>query len=245
VSETATSIGGLKLGAEPKKVGALLLMLVLAGFLWWRNSSDSPSSSAPASTSAGKVDSAIPVPGGATPRTARPLRRRGQNQNERNAFEMRPIDPSRGDVDPTLRLELLDRLHKVKLEPVGRSLFEAGAVAPSAGTTGPGGFIIKPKPAKPSPSPVATTPVNTGPPPTPPAPPIPLKFYGFIRPINKRDVKRGFFMDGDVILMATEGETLKQRYHVIKFQETSATVEDTTTKSQQTLPLVPEAKVEN
>ncbi len=229
---------GFTLGAEPKKVGALVLIMAIAAVLWWRNSGDSPtSSSAPAPVTTRQQPGVPPV----VPATAHILRRHG-NQNERSVFEMRPIDPSRGDVDPTLRLELLDRLRAVKLASVGRSLFESGtAPAPAAANA-----VIIPK-AKPGPAGPIIPPQPTAPshPETPPPPPIPLKFYGYIRAANKGDVRRGFFMDGDVILVATEGETIKQRYRVVTFQDNSATMEDTVTKSRQTLTIVPEARGEN
>jgi hypothetical protein len=76
------------------------------------------------------------------------------------------------------------------------------------------------------------------PPPPPKAPPIPLKFYGFVNP-SKADNKRAFFLDGDDIVIAGEGDTIKKRYKVIRIGINSAVVEDTQFKSnsQQTLPL--------
>jgi hypothetical protein len=171
---------------------------------------------------------------------ARPVRRRG-SAVEREVFVMRPIDPSRGDIDPTLRLELLERLKTVKMAAGGRSLFEVGTAPLPPGRSGGERVTIVPKPLPPAdpkpstpPGPVTATP-----------PPIPLKFYGFIRPANNKDVRRGFFLDGEVILVASEGETIKQRYKVVKYSETSAMMEDTTTKSQQSLPIVPEARNDN
>lgn len=238
---------GFKLGAEPKKVGLLLLFLAIAAFLWWRNSSDSPSSPSPSTATpppaSAKLNAASrgQLPVGATARGSAPARpsRRQNSQSQKNVFEVRYIDPSRGDVDPTLRLDLLDRLKNVKLGAPGRSLFESGPIQVAVNT--PKVIIpVRGKPGQPQPNSDPAQPVAP-----PPPPPIPLKFYGFIRSANKRDVRRGFFMDGDVILVATEGETLKQRYKVIRFQDTVATVEDTQNKNQQDLNLVPEAKGEN
>jgi hypothetical protein len=232
---------GFKLGAEPKKVALLVVFLVAAAFLFWHNSSDASSSSAGSGSATPETRQ---IPAGATehvPVVSRSTRRHG-NQSQRNVFEMRPIDPSRGDIDPTLRLDLLDRLRTVKMASPGRSLFESGAAAVTPVPVQ--GKVIIPVGKKPvqAPPPV-TAQIDT--PHEAPPPPIPLKFYGFIRPANKRDAKRGFFMDGDVVLVATEGETVKGHYRVIKFQDSSATVEDTQIKNQQNLPLVPEAKGEN
>jgi len=88
-------------------------------------------------------------------------------------------------------------------------------------------------------------PKQPGPPPPPPvppkAPPVPLKFYGFVNQ-TKAGVKRAFFLDGDDIIVASEGQLIKNRYKIVRIGINSAVVEDTQFKndSQQTLPLVEE-----
>ena len=73
----------------------------------------------------------------------------------------------------------------------------------------------------------------------PPAP-IPLKFYGFINPL-KSGTKRAFFLDGEDIIVASEGQLIKNRYKIVRIGVNSAVVEDTQAKNnQQTLPLVEE-----
>jgi hypothetical protein len=81
------------------------------------------------------------------------------------------------------------------------------------------------------------------PPPPPPAPvaPIPLKFYGFST-IRSNGKKTAYFMDGEDILLASEGDTLKRRYRVVRIQATSVLMEDTEAKRQESLPLAPEAQ---
>ena len=71
------------------------------------------------------------------------------------------------------------------------------------------------------------------------APPIPLKFYGFTTALRGAN-KRGFFLDGDEILVASEGEMLKKRYKVIRIGLANVTMEDTQFQQQQTLPIVPD-----
>lgn len=240
--------GGIKLGADRKRVAALLFFLALAGFLWWRNSQDSdvPSSATAtpvAATRAGRQELAIAEPGAAPAAAVRPSRR-GERNADRNTLEMRPVDATLGNVDPTLRLELLERLSTVKPAGAGRSLFEVGAAPPVPLVAGKGGRgpIITPGQAKPQ--------LPVTPPPNVPAVnqvpiiPITLKFYGFARPLNAGEPKRGFFLDGDVILVASEGEVVKAHYKIIKLQDHSAVVEDTANKNQQTLPLTPEARGE-
>ena len=75
------------------------------------------------------------------------------------------------------------------------------------------------------------------PPAAPVAPPIPLKFYGFV---SATEAKRAFFLDGDDIVVAREGDVIKKRYKVMRIGLNSAIVEDEQFKSQQTLTLVQE-----
>jgi hypothetical protein len=83
-----------------------------------------------------------------------------------------------------------------------------------------------------------TMPKPVEPPPEPKAPPIPLKFYGFVNKTKVGD-KRAFFLDGEEIVIASEGDMIKKRYKIVRIGVNSAVVEDTEFKSnnQQTLPL--------
>jgi hypothetical protein len=137
-------------------------------------------------------------------------------------------------MDATLRLDLLAKLQNVRLQGGNRSLFEFSA-APLPKT--PEGKVI--------PRPLVQT-VQLPPQPKPPgpdvkpvAPPIPLKFYGYAT-ASRQGGKRAFFLDGDQILVATEGEVLKKRYRVVRVGVNSVVMEDTQFKAEQTLPLVPQ-----
>ncbi len=70
---------------------------------------------------------------------------------------------------------------------------------------------------------------------------IPLKFYGFVKPTDKQEASRGFFMDGDNVLVAAEGQVLKQRYRVMELTAKTARLEDIQLKQDETLQVVPEA----
>ena len=60
------------------------------------------------------------------------------------------------------------------------------------------------------------------------------------------DRKRAFFLDGDEILVAAEGETLKRnRYRVVHIGVNSVEMEDTQFKQTQKLPLAEEAAGNN
>ena len=144
-------------------------------------------------------------------------------------------EASRADIDPTLRLDLLEKLQKVGMEGGKRSLFEAGqapvqlAKVVKEPTKVIPGKIFGPQPPTPEVKP-----------PEPVAPPVPLKFYGFVNQ-QRSGAKRAFFLDGEDIIVATEGQLIKNRYKIVRIGVNSAVVEDTQFKNnQQTLPLVEE-----
>ncbi len=226
----------VKLGAEPKKVAILAVLLAAAGYFFISSSNSGDSGAS------GKSASATAPPVLAPKTNARPGRssRATKQGLGKNTKEFRPaigkteIDPN---VDPTLHMNLLAKLQDVKVEGAARSLFEIGA-APAAVVAAKEPDKIKPISrfvgpiAPPPPAPEVK-------PPTPRAPQIPLKFYGFVNP-SRTDIKRAFFLDGDEIIIAAEGELVKKRYKIMRIGVNSALVEDTTFKgdnTQQTLPL--------
>ncbi len=220
------------MGIDPKiLIGGLV---VLAVVLFWYNSRSDEGETAPARTP--PVEAAQTAPPASSTLSRTPAARRANNPaNDRSRLRLQPIDATRGDVDPTLRLDLLSRLSAVKFEPARRSLFEIGAVAtPEAAALAAmkNKPIINPKPlTTPSPPPV------TGPPPVN----IPLKYYGFVKPMEPGQVNHGFFLDGDNVLMASEGQMLKQRYLVVELGPNTAKMEDIQMKQGQTLPVMPAA----
>ena len=52
--------------------------------------------------------------------------------------------------------------------------------------------------------------------------------------------RRAFFLDGDEILVASEGEVLKKRYRVVRIGVNSVVLEDIEFKAERTLPLEPQ-----
>jgi hypothetical protein len=233
-------------GADPKRMAVLGGLVLVLGVVYWINRT--PSAPEGASVAATQP---VPAPAAATrsanpfgPRTAPQALmppQRAQTRGENSVQDFRPTlklpegtDVSR--IDPTLKLDLLDRVQSVPMEGGSRSLFEFSQ--PPAPKT-------PPPPVKPiNPGPVTTaasTPPPTPPadPPKPPPPPIPLKFYGYVN--NSRSgPRRAFFLDGDDIFVAGENELIRNRYKIIRVGVNSAVVEDTTNKNQQTLPLVEE-----
>ncbi len=222
-----------KLGAEPKKIGILVALVVVAGVFYFtnRNSGDSASPARPPASTA--------APGMPARQKARAAARVTQNGLNKNLQEFRPSlkpkDVDRSSVDPTLHTALLAKLQDVKAEGVTRSLFEF-STAPAVQIAAKEPDKIKPKPpfiGPPAPLPpvAKVTPVD------PQAPPVPLKFYGFVNQA-RAGVKRAFFLDGDDIIVASEGDMVKKRYKIVRIGVNSAVVEDTQFKNgQQTLPL--------
>jgi hypothetical protein len=220
------------LGADPKKIAILATLVVVAGVAYFYNSNSSGgSASAPPSVSR----TAAPVV------AARPAARPGfrtVQQGAGGAREFRPtLRPKNIDtatIDPTLHLDLLAKLKTVDAEGGTRSLFEIGTAPPptEASVKEPAKIEV----AHQFVGPVQPKPVE--PPPEPKAPPIPLKFYGFVNKSKVGD-KRAFFLDGEDIVIAAEGDTIKKRYKIVRIGVNSAVVEDTEFKSnnQQTLPL--------
>lgn len=222
-----------KVGADPKKIAILAGLVAIAGFAYFYNSNSSEGSgSAPVASRTPVAASSTAAPGS----TARSSFRTVQ-QSATGAREFRPsLKPKNVDtasIDPTLRLDLLEKVRNVAVEGGTRSLFEIGAAPPEeSAVKEPDKIAIAPKLV----GPMMPKPVE--PPPEPKAPPIPLKFYGFVNKTKVGD-KRAFFLDGEDIVIAAEGDTIKKRYKIVRIGVNSAVVEDTEFKSnnQQTLPL--------
>lgn len=234
----------MKLGAEPKNVAVLVGLLATAAYFY---TSQDSTTDAPAESKKAAVAAPVEQPKPAVvkgPAVARP------NTNKRSSQEYKPvlkskkaedrIDPA--TVDPTLRLELISRLANVPIQGGSRPVFEFGGAPPPPKAPDPG--KIKPAPAKQSrfigPMPKPTDPPKIDPaktePPKPKAPPIPLKYYGFTSP--RAGGKRAFFMEGEDVHVANEGELVKRRYKIVRINLNSVVMEDTDFKDQQTLPLV-------
>ena len=228
-----------KLGAEPRKVAILAGLLIVAAGLFIYNLSSGPSASGVPSGLTSHASTASPA---VTPRVNVPRRKPNQRSNERNTIRMRAVtvEAQRGDIDPTLRLDLLLRLRNVEGSAGSRNLFDIGPATPSAVAAAPAPKIIPgPLPDSENAAAQAGTSAQTG------AAPIPLKFYGFAAPVSVTGPRSGFFIDGDDIFIAAEGDTIKGRYRVVSLSAQSAQVEDVQTKTQQSVPLTPEVQNAN
>ncbi len=228
----------MKVGAEPRKVAILAVLTVAAGYLVYTNLISGPGGATPPAT----VSPSPPALTRAS-ETGRPVPRQepAVAPSRPGVQEFRPsLKPRKegerldlSQIDPTLRLDLLARLQDVTFEGGDRSLFE---------------FSAAPLPKKPEPKIIPKTPAelakteDTKPaePVKPPPPPIPLRFYGYTTQA-RQGAKRAFFLEGEDIFVASEGDVVKKRYKVVRIGVNSVVVEDIEHKHEQTLPLVAEA----
>ena len=235
-------------GAEPKKLIILGVLLGGAGVAYYINRT--PDTPQAATAPAAAAPAPIPIPSikrDSGPALPMPPQRTSANRDTGTTIEdFRPsLKPKEGldvsKIDPTIRLDLLAKLQQVEETGGSRSLFEFGQPpAPPPPKVAP----IKPGPTVADAAAAAAKPVEPPkPPPPPPPPPIPLKFYGYAGKTTD-GVSRAFFLDGDAttgeIFVASENQVLKNRYKVVRIGIKSAVVEDTSNKNQQTLPLVVE-----
>jgi hypothetical protein len=228
-----TRIFGINVGVDPKYiVGGLLAIALLVLYLNSRSSGTEGSSTSTADT--GTVTPSIAYPGTSNARTAK-RRNRTAAAYDRGTLRIRPVDPTRGDIDPTLRLDMIARLQNINVDTPGRSLFEVGAAAPV-----PTPEAVEKLNTKIEPAPLPATPPPAAAPVTPQAN-IPLRFYGFVQPAGSNHQNRGLFMSGDNVVVAAEGELIDHRYLVVQLSLNSARMEDTQIKQGQVLPVVPEA----
>lgn len=231
----------MKVGPERGKVIVLVALLATAAAVWFyqfHSSSATPAAAPPTRSPA--------------PSPARELRsaaddvlenrgvpKRGPNQRASNEFKpsvkkTKPGElPEADKIDPTLRTDLLAKVQSVEYQGAERNLFQFGAPKPKL--TPQMVQDAKQKAAEAAAKMVeAAKPPEA--PPKPTAPPISMKYYGYAnRPGDAR--KRAFLMDGEDILVTTEGEVLKKRYKVVRIGINSIVLEDLDFHSQQTLPL--------
>ncbi|MGC9945445.1 MAG: hypothetical protein ABSF64_03530 [Bryobacteraceae bacterium] len=235
----------MNLGTNRRNLYILGGLVVIGGYLFYTNvlsGPSSPESARPARPTAqtgakskGSVPADSPSYAESTPSVSR------QATSARTSEEFRPsLKPKRPEervdpmtIDPTLRTDLLAKVQAVDMEGGRRNLFQVGApplppeptVSVKGGTQAAKAFGPEPEP---------------GPPPKPaepPPPPITLKYYGYSSARGDNNRKHAFFLDGEDILVAAEGETVKKRYRVVKIGVNSVVMEDTQFKHEQTLPL--------
>jgi hypothetical protein len=233
----------MKVGAERKKIVFLVVLTAAAAYLLYSNVfSSTPGTGSGESAHASVARPAKSAAGSpaATPAPATPSASGQKAASRRTTQEFRPAyrRKTAGDtsaIDPKLRLDLLAKVQAVEVGRAERNLFKFGDAEAPALPKEPRPIIPK-TPAQIRAEQEAAA-AAIGP---PPPPPIPLKYYGYTAQ-RVDGHKRAFFLDGDDIFVAAEGDVVKRRYKVVRIGVNSAVVEDTQLNNTQTLPLAEES----
>jgi hypothetical protein len=234
----------MKVGAEPKKIAMLGGLVLVGGYLFYANVLSQSSDGPPPALHDEKPASVAPV--AAT--TAKSAKTSGvrRSSRARNSEDFRPSlklpqgedRPDPMSIDPTLRLDLLAKVQAVELQGGQRNLFQFGTAPPP-----PAPELKGPEPKVPIKSAAeirkeiekrkAEAKAN------PSVAPIHLKYYGYTS-VRGESARKAFFLDGDDILVASEGDVVKKRYRVVRIGVNSVVMEDTHSKTQQTIRLLEE-----
>ena len=229
----------MKTGAEPKKVVALVGLMAVAAIVYWTNSSSDAPASSPARPAADPAAAVSPV--SVPTKIARRDATGHANLGEFSPKLPDKIDPSK--IDPTLRLDLLSKVQSIELEGGVRFIFQIGTPPPPPSDAVAKGSLPN-APKVDLTKPPATAPLEGPKPPPPPVvastPPINLKYYGYSTKRSDGE-KKAFFLDGEDIIVAAEGEIIKKQYKIVRIGVNSVQMEDTAHRSTQTIPLTPEA----
>jgi hypothetical protein len=222
----------MNLGAEPKKVVILGALALVGGYVFYTNVLSGPDTPA---ASASKTDPAVgPVP--VLPVSASSgmaIRKKISRSSQEFRPSLKPAPDEKRNyatIDPTLRFDLLAKVQAIEPEGGARSLFQFSAAPPAPVVNPTQVAAIHPGPRRIGPEPPPPPPGAVKPPPEPPPPPITLKFYGYSTP-RTDGTKRAFFLDGDDIFVASEGELVKKRYRVVQIGVNSVVMEDTQFKN--------------
>ena len=198
---------------ERGKLIALLALAAICAFFVYRNFflPEEPRVLASLSAESNALSDADSVP--VSRRTSSPSRDGTLSQQQLAA------------LDPTLRVDLLERSKHVQYAGESRTIFQ---------------FYTPPPPPAPAAPPVIESPASARPSPSMPQPvSMPLKFYGIAsRPGSS--YKKAFLTDGEEIFIGEEGDMIAKRYKIIQIRVNSIEMEDSRDKRRQQLPLIEE-----
>jgi hypothetical protein len=254
----------MKLGTENKKslIALAVLAPIMLGVMYWAFAPDTPKRVTPVAAVPAADGSDTPTasdtpPAVAPEKSSGPDISRAPGEVRRTASrskagEFHPaVIPKKKedrqriiqDVDPTIRFDLLAKVMKVPPAGGERDLFQilkGPPVKDTPGLKGPEPLVAR-----------VYGPRAPGPPPPPPGPPpekppavIPFKFYG-VSSVHPDGTRTAYFIipnpDGDEILMANEGQVLKNRFRIVQISVDKVLVEDTQDKRRQPLNMEKEA----
>ena len=247
----------MKLGADDKKkvyalgvLGVIMVIAVYSSFFSDSSSSPTPASAAAVTERNRATDAVVnaPAPMPIASSASQSTRPRNLVQARSRSDEFHPtLRPKREEervdprtIDPKLHLELLAKVQDVKLDGGQRNLFQFGAAAPPPKLEGPEPKVKPTVVAKMYGPPVYVPPPPPPKPVDPPPPPFTPKYYGLAT--KRIDGKQtAFFLDGDDIILATEGMTVKKRFKLVRIAANSVVVQDVDTKKEQTVQISEDA----
>lgn len=134
--------------------------------------------------------------------------------------------PANAALDPTLHPQSMEAAEALLYTGSGRNIFLAGREpAPEIAIPKP---IVGPRTSTPPPQAISQGPATP--------PPIDLRFFGTEQ--RQGGKRQAFFLKGDDVFLAAEGDIVGRRYRVGSISATSAQVTDLTNNNTQLLPLV-------
>jgi len=237
---------------DRKKLAYLGVLAAVAGYFVYSNLFSEPEAGARGPGRGrgtaevnGTRDANSGAPAPAATQAMAPDIRRAAPSSRLKSEEFRPVfrtkrkedQPDLSSIDPTLHMELLAKVQEVKLEGGQRNLFQFGPVQTLAGPEPKialGGHLMGPmpvveKPPEPAVAKAPELPLT-----------IPYKYYGLsTKRIDGK--KTAFILDGEEIILATEGSVIKKRYKVISIGATSVQMEEVDSKRRATLTFTEDA----
>jgi hypothetical protein len=115
-------------------------------------------------------------------------------------FEPLPVE------NPALRIDMLERIRKLEYSGTPRNIFVLTSPPPPPQKVDTG---------------ISAPPPPVGPPPLE----VPLKFFGFVAAAQGAQ-RRGFFSNGEDVFIVAEGETLLNRFRLLRVGNLTAEVEE-------------------
>ena len=178
-------------------------------------------------------------PGGQpAPATQRPAASAGRTANELLNADPRGQNEPDFAADATLRQDLLERVRAIETPVVDRDIFNFGRPQPReiAGPTREEARLAQakleaaareavPRPARPASRPAPKT-----------VRPPDWKYYG-LATSARSEARRAFLLDGDEILLASEGSLLRDRYRITEIGRQALALEDTQENQKFSIPL--------
>ncbi len=229
----------MELGANRKslvQLGAALAVLAAVVYFQFLRDPGSPvQQRLPETRPTAPAESATGEP---APRQVSAIRRTGGRFRPRLGRPKADEAPDPMTADASLRTELLDRVRGIEEPSIERDIFNFGrprrpeVKPPTPDETARAqarleAALKKPKPAPPRPAPRKAPPR---------AKPPDWKYYG-LASLPGQDTRRAFLLDGEEILVASEGALIQERYRIGQIGLETLVLEDVRAQQEFTIPL--------